>query len=239
MSLINQALHKAQRDRTPKRMPQIGEPSASTHTNPSDSGMNRKLVIGLVIAVAVLVGLVVGLSVTIFQKDNSSEPQQLAQSPTNHNRPSVTEPEINTTSTDTTDKLSSHALKTQTSTASTASPQELAPQNTVVDELRKARQAAEAEAALQAKLASEKAEKEALAAQKAAAKPSEDIITWLAHAKLSGVRMSKTDSKVILNGKAYSTGEFVNFKLGLKVMAIQKERVLFVDGNGKKYMKRL
>jgi len=34
-------------------------------------------------------------------------------------------------------------------------------------------------------------------------------------------------------------GEYVNFKLGLKVMIIQEKRILFVDENGKKYMKRL
>jgi membrane protein involved in colicin uptake len=119
-----------------------------------------------------------------------------------------------------------------------------------VQELRKAREDAGAKAALAteqalaaAKAAEERAKAAAqaaeLAAARAAAKPSQDIIEWLGNATLSGVRISETSSKLILNGKAYSPGEYVNFSLGIKVMVIQENRVLFTDNMGKKYMKRL
>jgi hypothetical protein len=102
----------------------------------------------------------------------------------------------------------------------------------VVEELRQAREAVEAKAAAETKAAEE-------AAAKAAAKPSQDIINWLARAKISGVKISATESRVILNGKSYTAGEYVNFGLGLKLMLIQEKRVLFIDKNEQKYMKRL
>ncbi len=228
MSLINKALHKAQRDRTPNRMHQPGEQSPATYASSAASGMNPALVIGLVIAVAVLIGLVAGLSIVIFKGDPTPPPQQVAAISTQV-AAAPTAPGA--------------SVQPQISTPSTTALVEAAPAPSVVDELRKAREDAETKAATQAKLAADQAEAEAKIAQeaaaRAAAKPSEDIITWLGSAKLSGVRLSETESKVILNGNAYSVGEFVNFKLGLKVMIIQEQRVLFIDNNGKKYMKRL
>ena len=235
MSLINQALRKAQRDRTPNRMPQAGEPSPAAYASTTASGMSPTLVIGLVIAVAVLIGLVVGLSVVIFKGDDA--PVAVASNqppPTPAPAPqSAPEPVAQTAITPVEQPIQAAPEKVVVAKV------EETPAPSVVNELRKAREAAEAEAAAEAKLAAERAKAAEEAAARAAAKPSEDIITWLGTAKLSGVKLSDTGSKVILNGKPYAVGEFVNFKLGLKVMIIQEKRVLFVDNNGKKYMKRL
>jgi len=243
MSLINQALRKAQRDRTPNRMAQPGEQSPVAYASSAASGMSPALVISLVIAVALLIGLVVGLSVVIFKGD-STPPQQVATTP-----PATPEPG-GSSQTATPPAISTTVGPQITQPETTAPVVEARVESGVVGELRKAREAAEAEVAARAKAAAEKeaaeAEKEAAeaivaekAAARAAAQPSEDIITWLGSAKLSGVKISETESKVILNGRPYAVGEYVNFKLGLKIMIIQEERVLFVDNNGKKYMKRL
>lgn len=238
MSLINQALRKAQRDRTPDRMSQPGEQSPAAYASTAASGMSPALVIGLVIAVAVLIGLVVGLSVVIFKGDDA--PTKIAQSET------TPSPEPASATLEGTPEPVEAPLKAIQPTISQkveVAQTETTPAPSVVDELRKAREAAEAQAAAEAKLAAEKAAAEAKAAEeaaaRAAAKPSEDIIQWLGTAKISGVKISDTESKVILNGKSYSVGEFANFKLGLKVLLIQENRILFVDNNGKKYMKRL
>ncbi len=229
MSLINQALRKAQRDRTPNRMSQPGEQSPAAYAGSAASGLSPTLVIGLVIAVAVLIGLVVGLSVVIFKGD--STPAAPANTQVAAANPAAPTPSPTNT------------VEPQVKAAPVTAAVEPAPAPSVVNELRKAREAAEAEAAAQAQAAAAKAAAEAKAAEKAAARaaaqPSEDIITWLGSAKLTGVRISETESKVIVNGNAYTVGEYVNFKLGLKVMIIQETRVLFVDNNGKKYMKRL
>lgn len=233
MSLINQALRKAQRDRTPNRMPQPGEQSPAAYASTTAAGMSPALVIGLVIAVAVLVGLVVGLSVVIFKGDST----QTAAAETSA-APAVAAtvtaeppaPAAPTTATPPATPIKAEAPTSPEKTELAKVEEKAAP--SVVDELRKAREAAKAQAAAEAKAAEE-------AAARAAAKPSEDIIQWLGTAKISGVKLSEAGDKVILNGKSYSVGEYVNFKLGLKVLIIQESRVLFVDRNGKKYMKRL
>ena len=89
----------------------------------------------------------------------------------------------------------------------------------LVEELRRAREAAEAKAQAEANTPA--------------------IVEWLTESRISGVRLSPTNSKVILNGEAYGEGEYVNFQLGLKVIRIEEKRILFADDSGKKYMKRI
>jgi len=242
MSLINQALRKAQNDRTPRRMSDPGSAPATSTGSPSLSGAKPMLFIGLLIAVAVLIGLVGGLSVVLFKGDDSppvasqtagASQETSAQAGSTASTPekSATAPEV------------INPAVPSTETAPTVSPMERESSSAVVEELRKAREAAEAKAAAEAEaaLAEAKAAEEAAeeAAARAAAEPSQEIIDWLARAQISGVKLSGTNSKVILNGESYAVGEFVNFALGLKVMVIQEKRILFVDENGKKYMKRL
>lgn len=238
MSLINQALRKAQRDRTPDRMSQPGEQSPIAYASTAASGMGPALVIGLVIAVAVLVGLVVGLSVVIFNNDDA--PTKIAQSQATRS------PGLAPATLKGTPEPVEKALKVIQPTATQkveVAETGATPAPSVVDEVRKAREASEAQATAEAKLVAAKAAAEAKAAEeasaRAAAKPSEDIIQWIGTAKVSGVKLSDKESKVILNGRAYSVGEYANFNLGLKVLIIQENRILFVDNNGKKYMKRL
>lgn len=242
MSLINQALRKAQRDRTPARMADPGSTGPSTTAPLSASGMKPGLVIGLVVAVAVLLGLVAGLSMVLLK---SNDPAPVAQQ-----APATPEesPSQDTAASPPTEPAAAtpEALEPLTPPIESAAnfPGSAGGRTSpVVEELRKAREAAEAKASAEAEAAQAEAAAEAKAAEeaaaRAAAKPSQDIIEWLSRAQISGVRLSSTESKVILNGDAYAVGEYVNYALGLKVMVIQEERVLFIDENGKKYMKRL
>ena len=229
MSLINQALRKAQRDRTPERMP---EPGARVLTpDAPTSGMKPGLIIGLVAAVAVLLALVAGLSLVLLKGEDAPPVAQQASAtpePTTAPEDSATASTQQAASTQST--IEPVAPKAQPTAQTTPLERGAAP--SVVEELRQAREAVEAKAAAETKAAEE-------AAAKAAAKPSQDIINWLARAKISGVKISATESRVILNGKSYTAGEYVNFGLGLKLMLIQEKRVLFVDANDKKYLKRL
>lgn len=219
MSLINQALRKAQRDRTPNR---IAEPDAggpATAAPAVSSGMNPSLIIGLIVAVAVLLGLVAGLSIVLFKGGESAPIAQQAPA--------------------TPEKAAAEQAPTKPlepvaptmATSGNATPLERDTATNLVGELRKAREAAEAKAATEAIAAEE-------AAARAAVKPSQKIIDWLSRAKVTGVMLSETNSKVILNGKTYAVGDYANYSLGLKIMIIQEKRLLFVDNNGKKYMKR-
>jgi hypothetical protein len=216
MSLINQALRKAQRDRTPSRRPLGGEQTPTAYASSTARGMRPALVIGLVIAVAILVGLVAGLSVVIFKGDSTPLTRVAAAPAATPQSDPVAEPPSSAPAPAPLDVLPSPPAATRPA-APAATPSDF-------EELRKARAATEAEVAIPAT---------------AAAQPSEDIIAWLGNAKLSGVRISDTESKVIVNGKAYAVGDYVHYKLGIKIMLIQERQVLFVDLEGKKYMKRL
>lgn len=230
MSLINQALRKAQRDRTPSRMgATTDDTSIPRVTHISATGMKPGLMIGLVAGIALLLGLVAGLTIVVLKKEPAPVQQTalLAQpTPTTAQTPPAPAAQ----------PIQAISAPAPTQTIEPDSP-------SVLEELRLARAAAEAKAAADAE-AAQKAEAAALAtkqaaAAKAAAKPSQDIINWLGQAKVTGVRLSDSVSKVILNNKAYAVGETVHFGLGLKVLIVQEARVLFIDANGKKYMKRL
>lgn len=245
MSLINQALRKAQRDRTPNRMADPGTSSTAQVVGAGSNGMKPALVIGLLLAVAVLVGLVAGLSVVLLKSGDKPVPQVADAGPP-QTAIEAAEP-VNTT------QAPTPPIPETTPSIEPISPplvaaEEKAPlvrdnTSSVVEELRKAREAAEAKAAAEALAAETKAAAEAKAAEeaaaRAAAKPSEDIIDWLTNARVTGVKLSDNGNKVILNGKSYGVGEYVNYQLGLKIMIIEEKRMLFVDDNGKKYMKRL
>lgn len=237
MSLINQALRKAQRDRTPNRMVQPDQPGqAPMRPSGSDNQMKPGLIVGGIAVVALLIGVIAGLTIVVFKSDAPATATAAAPAETTTPAPQVETP------------APIAPAPAPLATIPTVAPIPAVENNhaqspSVLGELQIAREAAEAKAAAEAKIAQAAEDArlaaEAEAARLAATKPSDDIINWLSHAKVSGVRLSESGSKVILNGKAYSVGETVHYGLGLKVLVVQEERILFIDNNGKKYMKRL
>ena len=248
MSLINQALKKAQHDRSGTTAP----PPMNTAENQrqhahemanADRSLKPGLIIGLVVAIAVLVGLVAGLTLALL-KEQPAVPQ-LAATPT----PQALKPASASAETPALPVPSATAPQLSTPPIATISSK-TSPSSDTLEELRLAREAAEAKARTEAEVArkaEEAREAAELAARKAAeqqaaiakADPSEEIIQWLGQSTINGVRLSESGSKVLLNGRSYGVGEHVNFKLKLKVMAIREKLVLFVDQTGKKYLKRL
>lgn len=236
MSLINQALKKAQRDRSGSA-PQAPSLSGSNSVSsaPSKSGPSASLIV--IAAFAVLLGLIAVLAVMLLKEEPTPTPETANLQPAEATTPPPAAPSTN-------------PLQAN----STESPQVLA-------DLQRAREAAEAEAERQrvaaeaeaerlrieaeekhqAELAAAAAKQAAAeeAARKAAAKPNPKVIDWLSKVTISGVRISGTESKVLLNEDAYGVGDTVNYSLGLKVYIIQEKRVLFIDQNEKKYLKRL
>ena len=223
MSLINQALRKAQQQRTPSRPATAADHASASPTNYRGNSNQSGLLIGLVAGIALLIGLVAGLTIVVLRIDPASVTQQAAtlSAPVKQIAPAT--PVI------------------QPLAPPTPAPTQPLEQGSpsVLNDLRLARVAAEAKAAADATSARQVEAAKQLAATKAAAKPSQDIIQWLGKSKISGVRLSTSGNKVILNNNAYLVGETVNVGLGLKVLIIQEKRVLFIDPNGKKYLKQL
>ena len=223
MSLINQALRKAQHQRTPSRPATAADHASASHPKYTGNFNKSGLLIGLVAGIALLIGLVAGLTIVVLRKDPAPVAQQAATLPAPAKQISPATPII------------------QPLAAPTPAPTQPLEQDSpsVLNDLRLARVAAEAKAAADANSAKQAEAAKQLAATKAAAKPSQDIIQWLGRSKISGVRLSTSGNKVILNNNAYLVGETVNVGLGLKVLIIQEKRVLFIDPNGKKYLKQL
>jgi hypothetical protein len=219
MSLINQALRKAQQQRTPSRPATAADHASASHPNYTGNFNKSGLLIGLVAGIALLIGLVAGLTIVVLRKDPAPVAQQAATLPAPAKQIAPATPVI-------------QPLAVPTQPLEQDSP-------SVLNDLRIARVAAEAKAAADATSAKQVEAAKQLAATKAAAKPSQDIIQWLGKSKISGVRLSTSGNKVILNNNAYLVGETVNVGLGLKVLIIQEKRVLFIDPNGKKYLKQL
>ena len=231
MSLINQALKKAQNDRSSApQSPSLSGSNTISTPQTEKRGPNVGLTLTLVAAFAVMLGLIAVLAVMLLKDKPIVEP-----APTSNT--AQVEPEASTPA--------------EPATVTPPQPLETTESPEVLAELQRAREAAEAEAARQreaaeaeaARLAAAAAAKKAAeeeAARKAAAKPDPKVIDWLSKVTISGVRLSGgTDSKVLLNDDAYGVGDTVNYSLGLKVYVIQEQRVLFIDKNDKKYLKRL
>ena len=65
------------------------------------------------------------------------------------------------------------------------------------------------------------------------------VVDWLTESRINAARISTSGSKIIMNGEAYSFGEYVHFGIGLKVLTDEEACVLFAEESEKKYLKRL
>ena len=225
MSLINQALKKAQHDRsTPPANSPVPGGGAADYRAPQPAVSRKNGLLAIMAGFAVLIGLVAGLTVLLLAREETPQTAPVTAAPPAEPIPAAATPAVTT------------KAPTATTTAATPAP---ATQQTLAG-LAAARAAAEAAVAEQqaSERAAQAASKEA--ARKAAAGPDPKLIDWLTKVKLNGVRIADNgESKVLLNNEAFGIGDTVNYVLGLKVLVIQEQRVLFVDPNGQKYLKRL
>ncbi len=223
MSLINQALRKAQRDRTPQRMPESGAAVTAPFTTPN--GMKPSWMIGLLAAaVVLLLGVFGGMSLVLLNSKKTPSAGQPAvasstTAPATEEPASANEPALAATT---------PADSAQAPNAAPAALERLtnAP---VIEELR---QASAAAGVMAAAAAQPKA-----AAEQATVQPNQEIIDWLARIQISGERLPTNENRIRLNGKSYAAGEYVHPELSLRVFIIEEKRALFIDENHKKYLK--
>ena len=210
MSLINEALRKAQNQR--QQAPGLGDDTnlGNQPINYAPQPGRLGLMIGLSLFIIILVGLVAGLTLVIMSKDLSQSAQQPALSQSENTAP----PETSVLETASIDQTTNSASDPRV-------------------ELKEA-----------APLDSEPPATEALKqpieiTRKPIAKPepNPEITAWLEQSTISGVRITSSSSKVILNNKAYMPDEIVNMALELKILEIEPERIRFIDANGAEYIK--
>lgn len=222
MSLINQALKKAQNDRGGAPVALTQQVHQRTHRPQKN---NTPLMLGLVALFAVLIGLVAGLSILVFGQQDSAPQQPAVQQAgaAPSTAPAAVNPEP---------RQQPKPQPIETAAAPTTPPVEL-------NELQTARENAERD--LQEKQAADAAA--TLARQQAEAKASSEeqanaIRIWLNEARINGIKLKGSSPKVVLNSKAYTIDDNVNFELGLSVRDIQRNLVIFVDEAGNEYTKR-
>lgn len=63
------------------------------------------------------------------------------------------------------------------------------------------------------------------------------IRSFLEESRISGIRMSGNDSRVLLNNRVHSVGSTVSHELGLSIEAIQPNEITFIDAAGTRYRK--
>ena len=248
MSLINQALKKAQRDRGPadRDGTAAGGQAGGGHTR--DRGFPPGLVIGLVALIALLVGLVAGLAAVVVRGGGTDAETRTAEAAPGPDAPAPELPEAKAepavppqhTPPETTSGPAGSTDGGPTPGDSARDP------DAILRDLRAAREAAEAKASDQPAQRAQGGPAETSAGEDGPKQASDTApreskaraIEWLSEATINAVRLSADGGRALINGNAYSVGETVHYGLGLKILVIEENRILFADAQGRKYMKR-
>lgn len=239
MSLINQALKKAQDSRGTPPHAASNIPHTSPNYTPPPAKSKSALKLGLVAAFAVLIGLVAGLSVLLFGQQNTPAdnipantadtappPAQVATTTTP--APPASAPETATPQPTTTANTAPRAPHNQPA----AQPVELA-------ELQSARILAENDLQTQqAQRAAQANAEQAAIAERAAIQRANEIRSWINTAKINGIKLTGSSPKVVINSKAYTIGDTLHFDLGLAIQSIEKDLIVIIDQFGHEYTKR-
>jgi hypothetical protein len=69
------------------------------------------------------------------------------------------------------------------------------------------------------------------------AKPSAQIQTLVDGFRVTGVRVSSTDSKVLMNDRVYRINDTVERTHGLKLVEVNADHLVFVDEHGFRYQR--
>ncbi|MEM7790371.1 MAG: hypothetical protein AAF546_03125 [Verrucomicrobiota bacterium] len=222
MSLINQALRKAQRDRTPNRMPSVNAEAGMSSGYAAPPKRGPGLVIGLVVGIAVLVGVVAGLTVLLLQKEPATAMAQSESAPAltkepilppqSAPAPSAPEPAAG---------ANTSPIETSPLLTPNQSIEPSAPTNAILAQMGAARENVQ--------------EKIEAAEIKANLKSSPDVLQWLSTAQVAGVRLSAKGNKAIINGNTYKAGDTIDYGLEIKVVSIAQNLIMISDGNSKEY----
>jgi len=68
-----------------------------------------------------------------------------------------------------------------------------------------------------------------------AAKMDNKAVGYIENLRIAGIRASATDSKVLMNDRVYRIGDIVEHELGLKLIAITSSSMTFEDERGARY----
>lgn len=68
-------------------------------------------------------------------------------------------------------------------------------------------------------------------------KPDPQIIAYIGDLKITAIRMAGKDSKIFINNRVYRLNSTINRQLKIKILKIDPQRIVFIDNVGIKYTK--
>lgn len=226
MSLINDALKKAQKQRTGdgpdlKAMPAIGGESAVRIARRDKPAGFNTLVLWIGIGVTVLVAAIIGGFFAVRWMTRSPEPK--APAPATVVAAPVPAPTANTASvptvsTSTSPTTSSSAVTpSAVPTTSSTTPTVVEPKPVAIAPVAPPPEPEPPKLVIPAPKMDSKA------------------IAYIEALRVAGIRASTTDSKVLMNDRVYRTGDTVEHQLGLKLAVINANALTFEDEKGARY----
>ncbi len=200
MSLINEALRKAQSQRP--QSPELSKSlDAGDHSiNYANQPKRFGIIIGLSLFIIILLGLIAGLVFVLLSQETKQITTQTAE----------TKPEA-------------PILET---ISESSNPENLAEKAPTVKETAELSESGPVEMT-----------SPVVKAPVIAAEPDQKIIDWVEQSTVSGVRITSSSSKVLINNRGFSPGDSVSTTLDLKIFEIEAKRIILIDANGVKYVK--
>ena len=233
MSLINDALKKAQRQRTGEApplasMPSVGGESAARIARSSKPGGANSMMLwaGAGAGVLLLVGGWFALRSTPEDRAQKPEsnPTQTAPAQSSVVRPPASEPAASVAFTLPVAPLPAEAKQPAGQTPGSP-PGTTVPPSPVAKPRDEPRRSAESEGGPSA----------APAKPASALKLEPRAIQYIDNIKVAGIRASTTDAKVLMNDRVYRVGSVVEAEMGLKLAGITANSLTFEDERGARY----
>ncbi len=230
MSLINEALKKAQHQRTGSGLDAPPMPGGGSGGSRGPSGMPTGTLVLLIAGAAVVV--VISVVATVYFVNRPSAPKVAATAPV------VTAP--------VSVPVSAPAAPTTSPIVSTSSPVIIAPviikaPVPVVEKPVTPPPAVEQPAPATAAVTPPPPAPVPIPAP--AAEPTAEgsladrIANYVDKVRVTGIRTSETGSKVLMNDKVYRLNDLVDRKLGLRLVKIEADSLTFADATGATYVK--
>jgi hypothetical protein len=237
MSLINEALKKAQKQRTGESpslssLPSIGGEKASQIARRGAPAGFNTLLLRLGVGMIVLVGLIVGGVLLFRGKSDETPPATVATTPTPTPQPAamtpatVTPPPVPAPVVATTPAAPAGGNFVVPNVTGSATPSTLKPEPV---------QTTQAPAIAQVPVAVIDPPKPEPARPAAPLKLEPRAINYIEGIRVAGIRASATDSKVLMNDRVYRLNDTVEHEMGLRLVEITSHSLTFEDDRGARY----
>lgn len=220
MSLINDALKKAQRQRAGDSASQTSVDPTGRSATPREQSSSKHAMLLIVCGAGVLIVLSVLVTVYLLRPgnhlDDSSPALASAAVSTPESAPQLIAPEDTPSPVIAMPVITAPAPQIETPPVNPAPTVVIAPPPEVIEPTRPEPVPVEPAVNLQ-----------------------EEIHKFLDQIQIAGIRAAGSESKVLMNNQVYRLNDIVNRELGLRLLQVDSTSLVFTDANGTRYPKKL